>query len=61
MYFNATHKYLFVMLAVLLLLAACSTAPSSSPTDVTLETQLHRAGSPENLPWVAYQDGDGPW
>jgi hypothetical protein len=61
MCFNAIHKYLFVMPAVLLLLAACGMAPSSNPTDVTLETQIHRAGPPESLPWVAYQDGDGPW
>ncbi|GEM83183.1 hypothetical protein [Meiothermus hypogaeus] len=28
---------------------------------MTLETRLYRTGAPQNLPWVAYQDGDGRW
>jgi hypothetical protein len=61
MFLSTIQKYSIVLLAALLLIAACSTAPAPNPTTVTLETRLYRAGSPENLPWVAYQDGDGPW
>ncbi|MCL6526154.1 MAG: hypothetical protein K6T57_04650 [Thermaceae bacterium] len=60
MSFATTPRYWAVALA-LLFLAACTSAPALNPTTVTLETRLYRAGAPENLPWVAYQDGDGPW
>lgn len=60
MSFTTTPRYSAVALAPLFL-AACASPPVLYPTTVTLETRLYRAGAPQNLPWVAYQDGDGPW
>ncbi|MCX7784414.1 MAG: hypothetical protein N2318_12325 [Meiothermus sp.] len=60
MSFTTTPRYLAAAL-VLLFLAACTSAPVLNQPPETLETRLYRAGAPQNLPWVAYQDGDGPW